>query len=227
MSRFDYLLMDADGTLFDFDRAEARALGQVLRWAGMEDGNKTRTLYSNINRALWDAFERGEVTKAQLQAQRFTQLLEALDLPGDGPAMNERYLDFLAQGDDLIPGALEVCQLLSERCRLALVTNGISRVQHGRLARSPLKPFFEHVFVSEDIGFQKPQPEYFNYVLRALGSPDPARCLVVGDSLSSDMAGGIAAGLPTCWYNPKGQPCSANMAVTYEIRTLQALEGLV
>ncbi len=227
MKRFDFLLLDADGTLFDFDRAEARALEQVFRWAGIDDVERARTLYLGINRGLWDAFERGEVTKEQLQERRFAQLLEALDLQGDGLAMNGRYLDYLAQGDDLIPGALEVCRSLSACCRLALVTNGISRVQHGRMARSPLKPFFEHIFISEDIGFQKPQPEYFAHCLRALGSPDPDRCLVVGDSLSSDMAGGIAAGLPTCWYNPKGAPRPVGMAVTYEIRALRELEKIL
>ena len=227
MKRFDFLLLDADGTLFDFERSEARALEQVFRWAGIEGVERARTLYMGINRGLWDAFERGEVTKDQLQGRRFAQLLEALELQGDGRAMNDRYLDYLAQGNDLIPGALEVCRALAARCRLELVTNGLSRVQHGRMACSPLKPFFEHIFISEDIGFQKPHPQYFEHCLRTLGSPDPARCLVVGDSLSSDMAGGIAAGLPTCWYNPKGAARPADMAMTYEIHALEELEKIV
>lgn len=227
MKNFDYLLMDADGTLFDFARAERRALTQVFQWAGIDDRQRAQELYLRINRALWDAFERGEVTKDQLQGRRFAQLLEAMGLQGDGRAMNERYLDFLAQGDDLLPGALAVCRTLAGRCRLELVTNGISRVQHGRMARSALKDCFEHIFVSEDIGFQKPQPAYFEHCLRALGNPDPARCLVVGDSLSSDMAGGIAAGLPTCWFNPEGAARPADMPITYEIHALEELEDIV
>lgn len=95
------------------------------------------------------------------------------------------------------------------------------------MARSALKDCFEHIFVSEDIGFQKPQPAYFEHCLRALGNPDPARCLVVGDSLSSDMAGGIAAGLPTCWFNPEGAARPADMPITYEIHALEELEDIV
>ena len=223
MKHYPIILLDADGTLFDFDRAEERALGQVFAWGSIPDTPANRERYIVINKSMWAAFERGEITKSQLQARRFAQLLEELELPGDGQAYNDKYLDYLSQGTDLIPGALEVCEKLSRISRLAIVTNGISRVQHGRMDLSPIKKYFEHIFVSEDVGFQKPQKEYFDYCLKVMGNPDPADCLMVGDSLSSDMAGGVNASIPTCWYNPGKLPRPEGLELTWEITALEEL----
>ena len=223
MKHYPIVLMDADGTLFDFDRAEERALGQVFAWGNIPDTPENRERYIRINKGYWAAFERGEVTKEQLQERRFGDLLEEISLPGNGRAYNDKYLDFLSQGTDLIPGALEVCRKLAEKSRLVIVTNGISRVQHGRMDFSPIKVYFEHIFVSEDVGYQKPQKEYFDFCLHAMGDPDIADCLMVGDSLASDMTGGINAGIDVCWYNPKHLPKPEGMTLTWEIDALEQL----
>jgi len=227
--RYDILLMDADETLFDFHKAEAEALRQTLEESGIACTPETEELYSGINDALWKAFERGEVTKPFLQKARFVQLFEQLGITEGGEAAAERYPIHLGEASYPLPGAEKLCQLLEELgCRLCLTTNGISYVQHRRLEKSPLRKYFsdENVFVSEDTGSQKPQIEYYAYIFDKIKPKDRARILAVGDSLSSDIKGGINAGVDTCWYNPKGMS-AGDVQPTYDIRTLDELLRIV
>ena len=229
MRRYDILLMDADETLFDFRRAEAEALQKTLNENGIDCTPEVEELYSRINSALWKAFERGEVTKPFLKKARFTQLFEQLGITGGGEEAAERYPIHLGEASYPLRGAEELCRLLTDMgCRLCLTTNGISYVQHRRLEKSPLKKYFaeENVFVSEDIGSQKPQIEYYQYIFEKIGFVDRSRILVVGDSLSSDINGGINAGVDTCWYDPESLS-SGDVQPTYTIHTLDELLRIV
>lgn len=229
MRLYDILLMDADETLFDFHRAEAEALRQTMAECGVDCTLEVQTLYSQINDALWKAFERGEVTKPFLQKARFTRLFEQLGVNEDGELASKQYPLHLAEASYPLPGAEELCKLLTEMgCRLCLTTNGISYVQRCRLEKSPLKKYFsdENVFVSEDTGSQKPQIEYYQYIFDKIKPKDQAWILAVGDSLSSDIKGGINAGVDTCWYNPK-KINSGNVHPTHEIHTLDELLRVV
>ena len=229
MKRYDVLLLDADETLFDFRRAEAEALELTLSECGIECTPEVEKLYSGINEALWKAFERGEVTKPFLKKARFVQLFEQLGVTEGGETASERYPIHLGEASYPLPGAEELCKLLSEMgCRLCLTTNGISYVQHRRLEKSPLRKYFaeENVFVSEDVGSQKPQIEYYQYIFDKIKLSDTSRVLAVGDSLSSDIKGGINAGVDTCWYNPNGAN-AGGVTPTYEIRDLDELLRVV
>lgn len=229
MRRYDILLLDADETLFDFLKAEAEALKLTLEEQGISCTDEIVKLYSGINDALWKAFERGEVTKPYLQKARFVQLFEQLGVAEGGEEAAKRYPIHLGEASYPLPGAEELCRLLTEMgCRLCLTTNGISTVQHRRLEKSPLRKYFaeENVFVSEDTGLQKPQIEYYRYIFNDIKPKDMTRILAVGDSLSSDIRGGINAGVDTCWYNPKGL-AAGEIVPTYDIRTLDELLRVV
>jgi 2-haloacid dehalogenase len=227
MSRYPYVLLDADGTLFDFIQAEEKALKGLFAANNLAYDRAIKDAYHAINQGLWLQLEQGEITEEDLQNERFTRLFKSLGITADGRAVNDQYLTFLAQGGDLLPGALSVCRTLAEKSKLVLVTNGIAQVQRGRLKKSPLKALFSHVFVSEDTGFRKPHRGYFDYCFHALGDPELKSMLMVGDSLTSDMAGGIAAGIDTCWLNPDDQPVPEGMPITYEIKTLYELIPIV
>lgn len=222
---YPILLLDADGTLYDFDRAEREALCQTVEAVGLPFSEALLDSYSAINEALWEQIERGEITRDFLQGERFRQLCAALDLDADAARMSALYVDFLSRRGDLIDGAVAVCAKLSERHDLYIVTNGIARVQRGRMAQSPLGPYIKQVFISEEVSCAKPDPRFFDAVFEALGVTDRSGALVVGDSVSSDIQGGINAGIDTCLYNPKGFPHAA--APTYEIRALEELYGIV
>ncbi len=204
MPNYDYILFDADNTLFDFDTAEHRALNQTLEHYGYPRDDATRGLYLDINRRLWSAFDRGEVTKEHLVVERFAALQRALGGNYDSCKMNTYYLSRLAEGADLLPGAEDLCRTLAEHCTLAIITNGVALAQRGRFGRSPLKDVIPYLFISGEMGCQKPQKVFFDHVLAKMKVTDPSRVLVVGDSLSADIQGAVNAGLDSVWYAPGG-----------------------
>lgn len=204
MPRYDYILFDADNTLFDFDAAEHRALNQTLAHYGYPQDEATRALYLEINRRLWSAFDRGEVGKDRLVTERFSALERALGGSHDPAEMNTYYLSRLGECADLLPGAEALCRTLANHCTLAIITNGVASAQRGRFGRSPLKEVIPYLFISGEMGCQKPQKVFFDRVLAEMNITDPTRALVVGDSLTADIQGAANAGLDSVWYAPEG-----------------------
>ncbi len=205
MNRYRYLLFDADETLFDFPQSERLAIVKTLGDYGFPCGEEMISLYSGINHALWQKFNLGEIPREQIRKERFTKLLEAIGGdPALGPEMDRHYAASLGGFGVLYPGALELCRWLAPHYEMAIVTNGFSLSQHGRFDRSPVREYIPHLFISEELGCQKPQKLFFDKVLEAMGITEREKVLVIGDSLNSDIQGGKNAGLDTCWYNPEG-----------------------
>ena len=222
--RYDYLLFDADNTLFDFDRAEERALRATLEFFGYPLDSDTRELYRTINRVLWRRLDLGEISREALVVERFALFDRAMGGGRDAAALNRFYLDRLSEGAELLPGAEALCRSLAPRATLALVTNGVARAQRGRLARSALNGLFPYVFISEEVGWQKPQREFFSHVCSAMAIRDRRRAVVIGDNLISDVQGGLQSGLDAVWFNPNGLPNPTQVRPTWEARSFSALE---
>ncbi|MDD3192888.1 MAG: YjjG family noncanonical pyrimidine nucleotidase [Oscillospiraceae bacterium] len=227
MKAYQFLLFDADGTLLDFDRCEEKALRNTLTRYRIDDGEKTIHLYHQINADLWERFNLGEIDRAYLLHRRFGQLCEQLNRQEDPAQMNRDYMEQLSRHADLLEESAEICNILCQKYKLYIITNGASLTQHGRFAVCPLTPLFEDIFISEDMGVQKPQKAYFDAVAAAIPGFDPDRALVIGDSLSSDMQGANNAGLDCCWYNPQALPNLSGVCCTYEIRRLRELLALL
>lgn len=224
MRRYSIYLLDADETLFDFRRAEREALSKVFAAHGFPFGEGVLEQYREINEALWRALERGETTKDQLQVERFVQLFQQIGHTADPEQIGrEEYPAALAEGNFLLPDALDVCRELSRTSTLYLTTNGITRVQKQRLRESELASYITDIFVSEEAGAAKPQKAYFDYVFLQIGLKDRSQALIVGDSLTSDIAGGASAGIDSCWLNPGGRPRRGGIAPVWEIRSLREL----
>ena len=227
MVRYRILLMDADNTLMDFAKAEREALICALRAAGVRENEELICGYSRINDEMWKRLERGEIDKVSLRTARFEAFCKEFRLPADPVVLADEYLKSLAEQRFLMDGVSEVCRKLAEHCRLYIITNGIAQVQHGRLDTSPIRPYFSGLFISDELGVEKPHKAYFDRVAANIPDFDPRSVLVVGDSLTSDIAGGIAAGLDTCWFNQSGAPVPSDMPITYVIRGLDELLPLV
>ena len=224
---YTWLLFDADGTLFDYDRAESRALAGAFSDLGLVFEPDTLQVYREINAQVWLDFEQGKVTALRLRTLRFERLFQALGWEADPVDFSVRYLHNLSQAGDLMPGARELLLELQNRRHLALITNGLKDVQRPRLAHSGIRDFFEVVVISEEIGAVKPESAFFDAVFAQAGFPSRKGVLVIGDSLSSDIRGGLDYGLDTCWFNPQGNPSVESISPTYEIQKFAELKKLL
>lgn len=227
MAYYHCILFDMDGTLLDFEAAEHKALLDTFRQFGLPTDHETEQLYVTINKELWAALEKGQIKRDKLLVERFAQLLKKLGMQGNAAEMGRWYLNQLAMYPDAIPNALEAIRELSEVATLAIVSNGVAKVQQSRLKASGLEPYMDDVFISEKIGVEKPNRRFFEHVLKTLGIEQREKVLVVGDSLSADIKGGQNAGLATCWCNFNDQPEPTQNKPTYTIQSLQDLYSIV
>ena len=224
--KYSFLIFDADGTLFDFDRAEAYALKETLVHFRMPsyDEEHHLSLYKEINHEVWSEFERGEIAAEKLKADRFRRMFARLGTDTIDPdACSRFYLQVLSTCTFLIDGAVELIDSLDGSMTLCLLTNGLSSVQHPRFKASPVGSRFPHIVVSEDVGVAKPNPEIFQIAFDKAGWKDKKSALMIGDSLQSDIKGGINFSIDTCWLNPKKLKNSTDIAPTFEIHALGEL----
>ncbi len=220
------ILFDADNTLLDFTRSEHDALQECLIARGLPHDDAVITRYAIINDEHWKMLERGEIGREELRISRFAVLIREYGFDCDPCALADEYLVALSGKSYLIEGAWDLCRHLHDACRLYLITNGNTKVQEGRFNPSPLFPLFEDIFISEQMGCAKPDKAYFDAVASRIPDFNPADTLVVGDSLSSDIQGGINAGLPTCWYNCHGKPTPEGMKIDYIVHNLSEIEPI-
>ena len=228
MAKYYCILFDADNTLLDFDTAESKALAETLTHYGIEPDAETAAAYRRINEALWRQLEKGRIRREKLMNERFTRFLKETGMAGSGAEMNRYYLERLSTHPDLMPGGVaDVLRELAEVATLAVVTNGFDKVQSRRIKEAGLLEYIEEVFVSERMDAEKPSRKIFDGALRTLGVENRERVLVVGDSLTSDIQGGVNAGLDTCWYNPARAENPGKVNPTYEIAGLEQLYEIV
>ena len=225
MAKYYCILFDADNTLLNFDAAESKALAETLVEYGIEPDAETVQTYRTINEELWRQLEKGQIRRDKLMGERFTRFLKAINAAGDGVEMNRCYLERLSTHPDLMTS--NVLGERSEVATLAVVTNGFEKVQSRRVAESGIRNYLEDVFVSEKLDSEKPSRRIFDAALRALGVENREHVLVVGDSLTSDIQGGVNAGLDTCWFNPGHAENPGKVTPTYEIASLEELYPLV
>lgn len=225
--KYSILLMDADGTLFDFLKAEKTALVRTLQKFSLPHNDIWVNTYSNINDSLWKALERGEITKDALRLERFRRLLVHFSVNGDVGAIAQCYTDELSHGTFLLPGAMDVCRELSKVCRLFIITNGIKEVQSRRFAGSGLSPYFEKCYISDSVGFEKPDVRFFEHVMADIPGFEADKALVVGDSLTSDILGANRAGLDCCWLRAVGKSVPDTVHVEYCIEDIRELPGVL
>ncbi len=218
---YKVLLIDLDNTLLDFDLAQKKALITTLMKYGVEPTDENVQLFRNINTYYWEEYEKERITKADLLVKRFDDFFKIFNLKRDCEEANTSFLLQLSYGSDKIEHSDEVLEKLSERLLIYAVTNGVYNTQKRRVEESGLKKYFTDIFVSEKIGYQKPKKEFFDYVFSKLENVNKDEVLVVGDSLSADIKGGIDYDLDTCWYNPKGK--STDLKPTYIISNLLEL----
>ena len=215
--RYQYLLIDNDNTIMDFNAAEAKALIDVLQNHGLPTDDAAVHTYHEINDALWKALERGETTQPKLKVERFRQLLTVLNRHDvDAEVIAAEYAAGLGNHADLLPGAAEFIHAVHGRMKIALVSNGVSAIQRGRLAKCPLTPLFDAIVISEEVGAAKPDPKLLYVAMDMLGCMDKAQAVMMGDSATADIPAAVNAGVDSIFFSLKGKTCDA---ATYTVFT--------
>jgi len=225
--KYDWIFFDADGTLFDYEAAQAAALEGAFEMCGLSYAPEIGPLYSEINVDIWRDFELGAISQEKLKTARFDRLFEAVGLTADSAEFSRHYLEILGAQTGLLDGAEDLVGALTGKVGMLLITNGLAEVQKPRFAASSIGGLFSEVVISEEVGLAKPDPAIFDLAFNRIGRPPRSSVLVVGDSLTSDIAGGIAAGLDTCWYNPGGVANGHGVEPKYEIRELPEILDLL
>ena len=221
------VLLDLDNTILDFNKAEHRALRRALTVQGLSFDDEIAALYHQINMRHWEMLEDGILTRAEVLVQRYEALFRELGVQADAERTQGLYETYLAEGHWFMPGAEEMLRSLAGNCRLFICSNGVKRVQDGRIGSAGIARFFEKIFISENMGANKPERRFFELCFREIPGFERARAIILGDSLSSDIRGGINAGILTCWYNPSGKENTGPIKADYEIRDLGEFEGLL
>ena len=222
--KFTTLLMDADDTIFDFPKCEYNALKNTIEKNGLVFTDEVHEIFSQINNSLWKKFEIEKITRSELKIQRFKDLIEKCFDGFESPEiLADTYINELAQQAILIDGAFQAMQKITAVYDVYIITNGLSKVQRGRFGKSPVTSLIKGLFISDEMGVQKPSKAYFDKVLESIPEKDISKILVVGDSLTSDMQGGKNAGLETCLYDPKNKVTFPHALCDMKISNLEEL----
>ena len=225
---YKFILFDLDHTLLDFDTAEDVALTQLLKEEGVEDIQAYKDYYIPMNKALWKDLELKKIRKQELVNTRFSKLFSHFGIEKDGVYLAERYQFYLAQQGQLFSGAMELLDSLIDRgYELYAATNGITTIQTGRMAQSGLAPYFNQVFISEQLQTQKPDALFYEKKGQQIAGFSKEKTLMIGDSLTADIQGGNNAGIDTIWYNPHHLENHTQAQPTYEVDSYQALLELL
>ena len=220
----DTLLFDLDNTLLDFDKAEANALSKALHDVNIKVDDLMLIRYNKINSSQWKLLEKGVITREEIKLRRFKILFEEFSLNADPKEVARNYQEYLGQGHYFIKDAEEVLEQLSKTHRIYLVTNGTLSVQKGRIESSGIKKYLQGVFISEEVGYNKPSKEYFEYCFSHIPDFKKENTAIIGDSLSSEIQGGKNTGIKTIWFHrQQDQTEKIEPKPDYEIRSLKLL----
>ena len=224
---FRSILIDIDDTLLDFGWAERAAISQSYRDYGIEPSEANIARYSAINISQWEAMERGELDREQVLIRRHEIFFKELGVEIPLQEFEDHYRSLLGVGHCFIEGAEALLEYLYPKYDLYIASNGVAETQYSRMASAGIGKYFKEVFISETTGYHKPEREYFDYCFARMKDFDPAKTLIIGDSLTSDIRGGLNAGIKTCWFNPKGKEGNSHIKPHYEIRSLEEVKNFL
>lgn len=226
--KYKVILFDADETLFNFKKTEKVALEKLMDSLDTEhDKEYCIKLYKEINSKIWKDFEEGKIKSDDINLERFKRLLLALELDADAKYISDQYSEFLGEGSYLFEETEELLAYLHQNYRIGIITNGLAEVQHKRIRESVVSHYFEDVVISDEIKIAKPNSEIFDYALNNLNHRDKSSVLMIGDSLTSDIKGGINAGIDTCWCNLYKKENTSDLVPSYEINSLLDLKNIL
>lgn len=219
--KYQWILFDADDTLFNFDAFAGLRL--MFSRQGLAFTEQDYAFYQAINKPLWVDYQDGKINAQQLQTTRFEPWAEQLSISaGD---LNSAFLQAMADICSLLPGAKELVHALSGKVNMGIITNGFTELQSLRLERTGMKELFSPLVISEQVGVAKPDIGIFEYAFSLMNHPPKEQILMVGDNPHSDIQGGLNAGIETCWINARGEQQPDGIKAHYQVRSLDELQA--
>ncbi|MBE6067673.1 MAG: noncanonical pyrimidine nucleotidase, YjjG family [Clostridium lundense] len=226
--KYEVILFDADDTLFDFKKSEREAFkNTMLEFSIKYDESYHLKIYQEINTVIWKGFEQGLITQEKLKVERFKRLSDKLNIGFDETSFAKSYIEHLADASFLYDDSIDLIENLNKSYKLSIITNGLTFVQDGRIRKSIISKYFADIVISEEILISKPNPKIFEHALKNINHTNKSKVLMVGDSLTSDIQGGINFGIDTCWYNPNKIINETLIKPTYEIFNFNELKSLL
>lgn len=221
------ILLDMDNTILDFTKAERVAASKALAAMGIQPTDELLKRYHQINEGQWRLFELGELEREQVKVRRYELLFDEMGIAASPRETAKVYEGLLGIGHYFMDGAVELLERLSRVYRLYLATNGTSNVQKSRISSADISKYFQGIYISEDVGYNKPDKRYFDACFKDIPDFDPAETVMIGDSLTSDIKGGINAGIRTVWFNHEGKSRDDSIVPDHEVHSLEEIPGLM
>lgn len=225
--KYELLLFDADGTLFDYDYAEQFALEETLKEFGVKFNSDLLSNYREVNSKIWLEFEQNLITAADLKVERFRRYFEVISMKGDPQKFSDRYLINLSKSTKLLAEAEDIVKHFYGQKKISLITNGLTSVQKPRFKNSAIYPFINSIIISEELGISKPDAGIFEHAMRESNHIVKKTTIIIGDNLGSDIKGGLLFGIDTCWYNPANKENNTKIEPTFEINSLSELTDII
>lgn len=225
---FQTIFLDLDDTILDFTTSQFSAFKRLALDVGVTYDEKMMAHYQSYNQSLWLLVEQNRLTKAELMHTRFPGFFAEYGVKISGTETDQLFRDYLADGADLVPGAVSLLKdLKSSGRKIYAASNGIYQTQIKRLTQAGIIDYFDELFISEKLGYNKPHTGFFETAFQQLGSVNKSESLMVGDSLSSDIKGANAVALPVCWFNPANVKPSTDVSIQYSIQSLDELYPII
>ncbi len=221
------VLLDLDNTIIDFNECARHSIMNIFEELCFDYTEKVFETFICENVKIWKRLEKGEITKAYLRANRWNIILDKLGIDYDGTIIEEKFENGVAQGAYAVKGAYELLDYLYPKYELYIVSNGFRYVQESRLKIGDFRKYFKDIFLSEDIGIQKPAKEFFDYCFEKIGSPEKEEVILIGDSLSADIIGGLNYGIDSVWFNKNGEVLPEIINPTFIVDKLCDIEKIL
>ena len=221
--KYDWILFDADETLFHFDSFKGMQL--MFSRKGVDFTQQDFERYQKVNKPLWVDYQDGKITAHELKHTRFQEWATKLETTTQ--ELNSAFLEAMADICTLLPGAKELLEALQGKAKMGIITNGFTELQAVRLERTGMTEFFDHVIISEEVGVAKPDTGIFSHALEVMGNPCKSKILMVGDNPHSDILGGINFGIETCWLNSHSEEHVQGISPSYTVNSLHQLKDIL
>ena len=223
------ILWDIDGTILNFHRSAENSLKNTFKKFGYgKITDELLHMYEEINDVYWCKLEKGEITKEKLLVERFVEFFTKIGVETTRVVeFNQAYLNGLLDTVVFMPEAYETVKKLHPEYKQYIVTNGVKELQRKKIAKAHIEEFFDGIFISDEIGYEKPHIEFFNYVFDRIPTKNPDEVIIIGDSLTSDIAGGIRAGIHTCWYHPSNEENHSDVKPEFTVTSHLAFQEIL